>query len=552
MEKTIQISIGGTQFQLTDSAYSSLSAYLERLKAQFDANDDGPEIIGDIESRIAEKLLETKHTLITTDDIATVISDMGDAEAFGESGDTDTSRADTTTPVGKKLYRNIDDAVIAGVASGIAAYFGVSVVAVRLAFLFTTLFSGASVAIYIILWIIMPAARTASQKLEMKGAAVTLESIARVVKDRVDETRERGVFQRILRFPAEVVSAFSSTIFPLISKVLGFFLSLGAFFSFIGVSIVLGIVLFNWNASWNDIPHKEFISPVVLKSLLAVGYTAIVIPLLFIFALGQRWLKNRALISSTVGFGLMGVWALSLVGCGVLGTKLVGDYVSFTQSSPEYAQTIQNKTITAFDSLSVRNVHVTIRSGSAYNLQFAGRVVDLPGVTYTEKDGVLTIESVPRNGPCLFCSYRTPSVIVTVPSMSALSANNASIELDKLSLPSLVIDAQNANINGTLNSASTTILLRSSWSGITVTGTSLSANLKNSRLVLDGSVTTASFSVRDASIEADTMRIDHAEVSAVHSTIRTDAKSIRVLYDDASDVQNAGTEAGVSDTETNG
>ena len=57
----------------------------------------------------------------------------------------------------KKLYRDEDEAILAGVCSGLADYFDVDVTLVRVIFLVLVIGGGSGLLIYIILWIVAPA-----------------------------------------------------------------------------------------------------------------------------------------------------------------------------------------------------------------------------------------------------------------------------------------------------------------------------------------------------------------------------------------------------------
>jgi phage shock protein PspC (stress-responsive transcriptional regulator) len=90
-----------------------------------------------------------------------------------------------TGPVPKttrKLYRNPDDKIIFGVCSGLAAYFGMDVVFVRLLFIAVTLMGGSGILIYLILFIIMPEAKTTTEKMSMRGEPITLSGIVEQIK----------------------------------------------------------------------------------------------------------------------------------------------------------------------------------------------------------------------------------------------------------------------------------------------------------------------------------------------------------------------------------
>ncbi len=116
----------------------------------------------------------------------------------------------------KRLYRNPDDRVIAGVASGIAAYFHIEVWIPRLIFclpllagivtsifdiawydfngpaIFTGGFGGSLFIAYIVLWMVLPEALTASEKLEMRGEKVDLESIKNTIRSEMEGVKGRA------------------------------------------------------------------------------------------------------------------------------------------------------------------------------------------------------------------------------------------------------------------------------------------------------------------------------------------------------------------------
>ena len=111
--------------------------------------------------------------------------------------------------VTRKLYRDADQKVFGGVASGIAQYFNIAVWIPRLIFAlpfilgaFESMFHwvhfrgaitlpfGTWFLIYLILWIVVPKAVTASEKLEMKGKKVDLESIKNKVQDEMQGVKK--------------------------------------------------------------------------------------------------------------------------------------------------------------------------------------------------------------------------------------------------------------------------------------------------------------------------------------------------------------------------
>jgi len=201
MDKTKNISLGGFSFLIEENAYTALSQYLAEVRQHLQHNSDRDEIIFDVEQRMAELLKDrtANREVIIHQDVLYLIEVLGKPEQYVEDEEADkaTNAAPEATAkafsANKPLYRDIDDCKIGGVLSGMAHYFNISPTMLRIAFAvclilsfvvsyrWIFLFNGVSWAIiilYILLWMIVPAAVTTAQKLEMQGAAVTLDSLA--------------------------------------------------------------------------------------------------------------------------------------------------------------------------------------------------------------------------------------------------------------------------------------------------------------------------------------------------------------------------------------
>ena len=201
MDKTKNISLGGFSFLIEENAYTALSQYLAEVRQHLQHNSDRDEIIFDVEQRMAELLKDrtANREVIMHQDVLYLIEVLGKPEQYVEDEDADkaTNAANEAYAqafsTNKPLYRDIDDRKIGGVLSGMAHYFNISPTMLRIAFAvclilsfvvsyrWIFLFNGVSWAIiilYILLGIIVPAAVTTAQKLEMQGAAVTLDSLA--------------------------------------------------------------------------------------------------------------------------------------------------------------------------------------------------------------------------------------------------------------------------------------------------------------------------------------------------------------------------------------
>ncbi|GAB4452760.1 MAG: PspC domain-containing protein [Bacteroidia bacterium] len=185
MKKTTTIHLAGILFNIEEDAYEKLSQYLKSIEAYFAQNTGKNEIMEDIESRIAEILsekLNANKQVIIMSDVDEVISIMGSAEHFNDSEQkqTNTNAYYTTT---KRFYRNPDDKIIGGVCGGIAAYFDIDPLWIRLAWAVAFFIFGSGFLFYLLLWIIIPEAKTPSQKLEMRGEKINISNISKGISD---------------------------------------------------------------------------------------------------------------------------------------------------------------------------------------------------------------------------------------------------------------------------------------------------------------------------------------------------------------------------------
>jgi len=193
MKKTFTINIGGIIFHIDDDAYTKLNAYIASIKKHFINLEGCDEIIADIENRIAEilqsKLTKTKEVIVLSD-IKNVIERMGEPSDFIEESEDEEPRKSYSQNSYKRLYRDTDEKLIGGVAGGIAAYFNVDPIWVRLLFVLS-IFTTLGPFIYLILWIALPEAMTTAERLEMRGKKVTISNIEKSVKYEFENIKDR-------------------------------------------------------------------------------------------------------------------------------------------------------------------------------------------------------------------------------------------------------------------------------------------------------------------------------------------------------------------------
>ena len=247
MNKTVSIHIQGFAFLLEEQAYDMLRTYLSKLASVLQNEQGKEEILQDIELRIVELLQEKigAQQVVQLDLLQEIIDVLGSPEAFGE----DNSRSDetfafdgtTSATAEKRFFRDPDSALLGGVASGVAAYFNVDIVFIRVAFVLFTMVFGSGIPIYLLLWIIIPSAKTASEKLQMKGVPVNIESIKTEFKEATERV-EKNAKKWSNQFKTGTgLSESARRFLQLLKKAIGLILVLWGLVLLIGLSVFIFI-----------------------------------------------------------------------------------------------------------------------------------------------------------------------------------------------------------------------------------------------------------------------------------------------------------------------
>jgi phage shock protein PspC (stress-responsive transcriptional regulator) len=212
MNKVITINLDGMAYQLEESGYDALRAYLESATTRLQHNPDRDEILSDIERAIGEKfraLLGSHKTVVVTKEVAAVIAEMGPIEgdadeaapprasgagaAGGASGYGEEGPPPGPPRMPRRLYRIHEGAMIAGVCNGLAAYMNVDPTFVRLAFVFLTMLWGTGLLVYLVMAIVVPEARSPEEKAEASGPPPTAQEFIRRAKE--------GYYEAMKGFP---------------------------------------------------------------------------------------------------------------------------------------------------------------------------------------------------------------------------------------------------------------------------------------------------------------------------------------------------------------
>jgi phage shock protein PspC (stress-responsive transcriptional regulator) len=192
MKITVSINLGGYSFNIDEDAYAELKRYLKNLELHFAGEESASEILSDIETRMAE-LFRTKLTgykqVINIDDVHQAISVLGTPEDISDN-DGPSAREKFSSPGYHRMYRDPDHRVIGGVCSGMGAYWDIDPVIVRVIFVALFLAGGIGAMVYLILYIVIPEAKTTAQKIEMKGHPVNIHNIKESVKNEFNNVRK--------------------------------------------------------------------------------------------------------------------------------------------------------------------------------------------------------------------------------------------------------------------------------------------------------------------------------------------------------------------------
>ena len=188
MRKVVTINLNGNAYQVDELGYQALCQYLDTAARQLAGNPDTAEIIADLEQAIGDKcdtFLGAHKTVVTAEEVDTILREMGPVEATHTDARPGADPSREAPPAGgagdipprpasgrlhRKLYRLPDRGKMGGVCAGLAAYFDVDVVWVRLAFVLLTCATGIFLIVWLAMLFIVPAARTDEQKAEAYGA----------------------------------------------------------------------------------------------------------------------------------------------------------------------------------------------------------------------------------------------------------------------------------------------------------------------------------------------------------------------------------------------
>lgn len=351
MNTTKNISMGGYAFIIEEDAYLRLKKYTEDVKMNLAGSPGADEIMADIEVRIAEILRENKggREVVTAEDVNTVISRMGEPEVYMQDDNREQQKQkpqdEDSGTVNKRLYRDPENKILGGVCGGLAAYLGVDPVWIRLAFVITTLFYSTGFWVYIILWIIMPLARTRAEKLQMRGQKANLKNIQDSIRSEfssIGDNMNNGEAGKEIKSGFRKLTDVLGEIFSQIFKVLGKILEIGvkilaALITIGSLVFLIGLLFMALNGISSvqvdsgdlTIENVGTIMPLLFESATEgwLFYLCIVIflgiPAAALLANSIRYLANiTTKTSKWISITAVGIWLMTIVGISYCGIRL--------------------------------------------------------------------------------------------------------------------------------------------------------------------------------------------------------------------------------------
>ncbi|HPF94003.1 MAG TPA: PspC domain-containing protein [Tenuifilaceae bacterium] len=310
MKKSIKVSLGGMAFNVEEDAYAVLEEYIESLKNHLGDTPEAAEVVVDIEERASELFAEQLggRQTITIDMVNDVIKTLGRPEQIANEDDaeqtssfeSDSERSTTR----RRIYRDSENAIIAGVASGLGQYFGIEPLVFRILFAVLLFANGLGAIIYAVMWIAVPRAETTRQRMEMKGEDINFSNLEKNLQEEINKVKQNMEKRNLSGFFERVFSAFGK-IFIAIGKVLGAivkvmavvfavaFISIGLILLLLTtISLFFGGVIVSIIPSYSGITISELIGTTFdIGSTLWVTipvYFVIAIPLIAIVFVGLR------------------------------------------------------------------------------------------------------------------------------------------------------------------------------------------------------------------------------------------------------------------------
>lgn len=499
MKTTQSINLASRAFNIDEDALAMLSDYFDRIRHHL-SPDEADEVMQDIEARAAELFAERMNKfkdVVTVDDVLYIMETLGSPEQFGDEESDDSRESDepkAERKTSRKFYRDADNRIIAGVGSGLARLIGWDATVVRLLlFLLLCVSCGAAILIYVLLWVIVPEARTVAERLEADGIEPTARNIS-------DYSRTHPQAER----PQP-----KSNPFLTILKVIGYLIviPIAAVLLFVVFAVIAALCGATREILPELVGHGLGLSPglLALFTVLAVAANAIPIAYLIIYIVRRVRHSDRRFNRAGLAVAAV-VWVMTLVGLGftaVYGARHVDrDRISLLFSGDDdYELPAATETETrlrgeAFNTIvASKPLSITLVNDTVNMVEVTGPEGRLGKISTEVADGVLTITTAGRDRESRGCRVTvhcatpperviastgvrlTADTLVSRAGLMLVASSAAEINIDSVSAPLMTVEMA-SGAEATVNClAADTLTARAS------SGSELNLGLTHSREV---------------------------------------------------------------------
>lgn len=326
MKKTISVNLKGTNFIIEEDAYNRLETYLTKLASKLGSDPGKNDIIEDIELRIAELfngLLNDRKTVIEDEDVAQILVNLGDpslyvSDEFEENSSGTEQKASESFK--RRLFRDTQNGSIGGVCAGLAHYFTIDIVIVRIIFAVLFFIGGFTIPLYILLWIILPEAKTSIDRLQMHGKAVTIDSVKEEIENATESIKTKSnQFARNFTQNKDKLAAIGKVIRVIIGSIL--------IFKAIGITILLftlffvgfsfspsGLITFQEMGAYFLTSDFDFTLSVitVLVASISLILFLLILGLKLLLNIQTKWTKYTLILLFTAG--IISIFSATMIG----------------------------------------------------------------------------------------------------------------------------------------------------------------------------------------------------------------------------------------------
>lgn len=374
MKITFNINLANRQFVIDDDAYKMLQEYLNAISNAYASSPDKIEIVNDIETRICELFIEKKPSngcIITIEDVHDVIERIGRPQDFIEEeniADNENVNPETNScnhqcppppplPKSKKLFRAPYDKMLGGVCGGIAAYLNIDVTWIRLLFVLTAFMSFSSIFIvYIVMWIVIPEAKTPYDQLRMRGVTPTAKNIAESVTNMYSQNKQ-------------TIQNGTQKFFSIVSNIV--LIAIASISSIVVISLItafivlLFCIIFYYQTGEKLLPELHYNDSWLLLVTSFTLLISFIIPL--IMAIINIFHHKIKPISSTIKNSIAITWIISILisvaGCIVIYNRIplnLNKYILINKKIEQYYDTYENDTPAETEQSNDSNNSITI------------------------------------------------------------------------------------------------------------------------------------------------------------------------------------------------